>query len=104
MTEHDATGDTLADQLVDDVSTLERHPTTHLLLADSHHLDGLYQVVAEPMVELALHLPDFSFRLFRKGAADVLTDDTPTVSYDVIQQKIQGIRKQVMHPQREYHF
>lgn len=71
MAQVDGAGLATKETFVHTVGALEDHAAANLLLADGEQFDGLHRIVAKPMVEVFLYLPQVGLRAIGEGAAQV---------------------------------
>jgi len=77
------------------------HPAAELLERHAQHLHLFQHIVADIMVELALYLHQFGFRLLRKGIAKVAANDFLPIMHDVAHQEVQPVRQCIKRPERQ---
>lgn len=88
MSEYAGAGLASVEALFNLVDAPELYAAEQLLTADGHELDGLYEVVAEPLVESALYADALLEALLGECRCYVASDDVAAVAHYVVENEV----------------
>lgn len=77
------------------VASAKLEVSEQFVVADMEQLDGLYGIVAQPVVELSLDGFYFSATLFRERRRKVLPDHLAPIPYDMVHQQVETVAYRV---------
>ena len=88
MSEYAGAGLASVEALLNLVDAPELYAAEQLLTADGHEFDGLYEVVAEPLVESALYADALLEALLGECRCYVASDDVAAVAHYVVENEV----------------